>query len=405
VSGWGVAYLRCAAYRTVMNKPKEQRICRVCRADFFEQPIFELKGMPAAAQNFPDESELQRDEGVDLTLCQCRGCGLVQLSNQPVDYYRDVIRASAFSEEMREFRRVQFAELVDCHGLYGKKILELGCGRGEYLTLMQEADVQAFGLEHLKSSVKYCQDLGLSVSEGYPDQVGMHLPGAPFDAFFILNFFEHLPDPNTALQIMADNLSEEGIGLIEVPNFDAILEKKLFSEFINDHLFYFTRETLTSTLNANGLELISCESIWYDYILSATVRKRKRLDLDALGDYRTKIVKDIDAYLANHQNRKCAVWGAGHQALSVMALAELADRIDLVVDSAPFKQNKYTPATHIPIKDPSALGDEKVDVVIVMAAAYSDEVVRLIEERFPVESSSVKHVAVLRDDGLEVVRG
>ena len=44
---------------------------------------------------------------------------------------------------------------------------------------------------------------------------------------------------------------------------------------------------------------------------------------------------------------------------------------------------------------------EGIDLVIVMAAAYSDEVANIIADRFP----ALSHVAILRDTGLEVVRG
>ena len=106
------------------------------------------------------------------------------------------------------------------------------------------------------------------------------LENSPFDAFFILNFFEHLPNPNSTLQSLYHNLSDDGIGLIEVPNFDMILRNNLFSEFIGDHLFYFTKETLKATLERNGFEVIECEEIWYKYIISAVVKKRKKLYLE-----------------------------------------------------------------------------------------------------------------------------
>lgn len=380
-----------------------QTQCRVCQAPFYAEPLLELAGMPAAAQNFPDAAQLESDHGVDLVLCQCQGCGLVQLQNPPVAYYKDVIRASAFSEEMRDFRLAQFDEFVSTHKLSGKKVLELGCGKGEYLSLMKASGVKAYGLEHLDSSVIDCHGQGLDVAQGYPDSPGLELDDGPFDAFFILNFFEHLPDPNTALRVMANNLNDDGIGLVEVPNFDAIVEKKLFSEFINDHLFYFSEATLASTLNYNGFEVLEVQSIWYEYILSATVRKKRPMDLSLLSEYQHKIAQEIHAYLDSRPDKKCAIWGAGHQALAVIALSDLSDRIEIVVDSAPFKQNKFTPATHLPVRDPAAIDQEEVELIIVMAAGYSDEVVRLIEDRYPTGGRLVD-VAVLREFGLEIVR-
>ena len=36
----------------------------------------------------------------------------------------------------------------------------------------------------------------------------------------------------------------KSFGIIEVPNFDMILKKKLYTEFIRDHIYYFTKEIL-----------------------------------------------------------------------------------------------------------------------------------------------------------------
>jgi hypothetical protein len=91
--------------------------------------------MPAAAQYLPDAGSLAGDKGVVLDVCQCAGCGLVQLSNEPVPYYKEVIRATAVSAEMTVFRRRQFADFVQKYSLCGKSVVEIGCGRGEYLSI------------------------------------------------------------------------------------------------------------------------------------------------------------------------------------------------------------------------------------------------------------------------------
>ena len=53
----------------------------------------------------------------------------------------------------------------------------------------------------------------------------------PFDAFFIMSFLEHIPHPNETLSGIYNNLNDDAIGLIEVPNFDMILKNKLQSKF------------------------------------------------------------------------------------------------------------------------------------------------------------------------------
>jgi len=373
--------------------------CRVCNNNFFEEPLLRYENMPKAAQFLPDAESLESDKGVNLEVCQCSGCGLVQLSNEPVHYYKEVVRAVAFSEEMKEFRRKQFSSFVQKYSLKGKKNIEIGCGCGEYLSIMQQSGVDAYGLEQSPEAVKQCVDNGLKVSEGFIQRSTDRLNEAPFDAFFILNFLEHLPEPNLTLRGIYNNLADDAIGLVEVPNFDMILRNKLFSEFIGDHLFYFTRETLSSTLRQNGFEIIDCDVVWHEYIISVIVKKKERLDISHFYEYKEKLKIEIEEYIGRFEDKKVAIWGAGHQALAIISLTNLADKIKYVVDSATFKQGKYTPATHIPIVSPDAIDSDMVDAIIVIAASYSDEVVRIIREKY----GKKMNISILRDFGLEEV--
>ena len=391
--------------------------CRVCSYKFFEEPLLRYENMPKAAQFLPDAESLESDKGVDLEVCQCSGCGLVQLNNDPVPYYKEVIRAAAFSEEMKDFRIKQFGNFIQKFSLKEKKVIEIGCGRGEYLSLMRQFGAEAYGLEQAEESVVQCVKNGLKVSKGFVESSAYKLDHAPFDAFYILNFLEHLPDPNSTIRGIYNNLSDDAVGLVEVPNFDMILRNNLFSEFICDHLFYFTRETLSTTLRLNGFEIIDCNEVWYDYIISAIVhpmkssvagmakplfhgvKKRERLDISHFYKYQAQLKNEIEEYIRPFKDKKVAIWGAGHQALTIISLINLADKIKYVVDSAVFKQGKYTPATHIPIVSPDALDSDPIDAVIVMAASYSDEITGIIRQKFDRNIN----VSILRDFGLEEV--
>jgi SAM-dependent methyltransferase len=402
--------------------------CRVCGHKFFEEPLLRYKNMPKAAQFLPDAVSLKNDKGVDLDVCQCSECGLVQLSNPPVPYYREVIRASAVSEEMKNFRKKQFSDFVNRYSLKRKKIIETGCGKGEFLSIMQEFAAESYGLEFSKQSVAECKKNGLKVFSGFVGNADYKISNSPFDAFFTLNFLEHLPEPNSFLRGIYNNLTNDGIGLIEVPNFDMILQKKLFSEFIGDHLFYFTKETLSSTLLLNGFEIVNCKVEWYDYIISAVVRpvrnyqkkagkvewakdtevakisnvvkKKKKTDLSDFQSYQSKLKNEIEKYLSLFKNKKVAIWGASHQALAIISLLNLSGKIVYVVDSASFKQGKFTPATHIPIVSQDKLYSEPVDAIIVMAAGYSDEVANIIKQKFDKNIN----ISILRDFGLEIIK-
>jgi hypothetical protein len=113
-----------------------------------------------------------------------------------------------------------------------------------------------------------------------------------------------------------------------------------------------------------------------------------------------KIKSQLRAYINQHKKSAVAIWGAGHQALAVIAMANVASKIKFIIDSAPFKQGKFTPATHLLIVSPEHLISSPPEAIIVMAAGYSNEVVQLILDKY----SFVKHIAVLREDELEIVQ-
>ena len=372
-------------------------VCRVCGGPFFPEPLLTYSNMPKAAQHLPDARTVAEDQGCALDICQCERCGLVQLSNDPVPYWREVIRAAAFSPEMGEFRKHQFQAFIEHYKLAGKKLVEIGCGKGEYLSLMQQAGTRVYGTEFSRDSVAHCVSTGLDVEQIFPETPEVKLANAPFDGFFIMNFLEHLCNPNATLQGIHANLVPGAIGLVEVPNFDMMLQKNLFSEFIGDHLFYFTRETLNALLERNGFEILETRAIWHDYILSSVIRKRQPADLSAFRQQQALLKNELTRFVTSFGKKNVAVWGAGHQALAVLALADLGGSIKYVVDSAPFKQGRFTPSTHIPIVAPDTLSTDPVAAIIVMAAAYSDEVAARIRRDFGTRIT----LAILREDGLK----
>lgn len=335
--------------------------CRVCGGGLESLAIYE--NMPARAQHLP----IEPDAGVTLVVCECRSCGLVQLANEPVPYWREVIRATGLSDAMKAFRSDQFGYL----NLNGKTVVEIGSGKGEYLSMLNRAGAKAIGIEGLD---------------------GPWILGDA-DAFAMFSVLEHMPDPVEALRQASGMLKKGGIGIVEVPNFDMIRRERLFSEFTADHLFYFTADTLQRTLELGGFHVEEIIPIWHDYILSATVRKRSRTSLAGLHWQQAHVTNQLHEFVERHGD--VAVWGAGHQAFAVLSMCGVKARY--VVDSAPFKHGHLTPATHIPIDEPERLRRDPVQAVIVMAAAYSDEVAGILRRDHP-----GLPVAILRPNGLEI---
>jgi threonine dehydrogenase-like Zn-dependent dehydrogenase len=129
------------------------------------------------------------------------------------------------------------------------------------------------------------------------------------------------------------------------------------------------------------------------------VRKRSNVNIAAFQDKRESLKVALHQFADQYQTGGMAVWGAGHQALAAIALLDLGGKIKYVLDSAPFKQGKFTPATHVPIVPPSMLSEKPVSAVIVMAAGYSDEVVKIIQARSQINLK----IAILRETHLEIL--
>ena len=370
--------------------------CRCCGSSHLIN-VMSFDDMPSIAQNFPESHELCEDPSIHLDLNECENCGLIQINSDPVYYYREVIRAAGISNEMRDFRKQQFCDLVHKYNLAGSDFLEIGSGFGEYLTVIKECEVNAFGIEYSDKAVAHCISIGLNVTKNFPEPQHADIHKS-FSGFCCLNFIEHWPAPVESLRIVNSWLKENAIGLVEVPNSDLIHKEGMFAEYMLDHLSYFDENSLSTILTLAGFEVLEINKVWHDYILSAVVRKRSAKDFSKAKAQRKLVSNSLHRFIDTFSSKNVAVWGAGHQALAVIAISGVKEKIKYVVDSAEFKQDKFTPGTHVPIYAPSMLKNDPVDAVIIMAASYSDEVYSWIKKDFPF----ITNIAILRPNGLEI---
>lgn len=407
-------------------------------------PLMTLDDMPASAQNIPAASELAEDHPLSLTLCQCPSCGLVQFDTEPVDYYRDVIRAGGGTRTMTRLRHEEYARLLTAmqeHHIHGRRIVEVGCGRGEFLRMWQNlaedpegaaalardqardplsgqpnaAPLHLVGLEHKPSLVEDANavaDKKYRVYEGFATG-DVRYPEGPFDAFVQFNFLEHQPDPCDMLRNIGRNLKPQALGLITVPSFEYILRYNGYYELLRDHIANYTEFTLQKLLQDCGFELLSMDLVNRDTI-EAIVRKAdpdelselhysgRLIDVSALRDSYDRLSASVNAHIdhLSESHRTMAIWGASHQGFTLAATTKLSGRVEYIIDSAPFKQGRFSPASHIPIVAPDYAVAHPVDEILIVAPGYTDEIAGIIRERF---DENVR-ILVLRTDRIEEYR-
>lgn len=357
--------------------------CHLCNNELFPDPILKLKGMPKAAQYYPEIDEFADDIGITLTIWQCSGCGLVQHIMKPVDYFKEVITAASLSEKSRLSRLNQIKEFIERFRLVGKKAIDIGTGKGEMIDVLEEAGFQATGIEASLESVNIGKAAGRNMIYGYIGEGGA-IASRPYDVFVSFNYLEHLPNLGAIIRNIYRNTTADAVGYITAPNLDYLLRTKSFYEFVADHISYFTASTLTYAFESNGFKVLEHRIINEDNDILVVVEKKRKLDLSMEYQYVDLLIQDLKNVIADckRKNKKVAIWGAGHRTLALLTLGKVGvNDIEYIIDSAKFKQGKFTPITHLEIVSPEYLKKNKVDLVIVMVPGlYPSEVLKTLKE-------------------------
>ncbi len=385
--------------------------CIACGEKLEGKGLLSFDGMPASAQNIPDAEEVKEDHGVSLNLHQCKNCGLVQFDCEPVDYYRDVIRSGGFTTTMVELRRRQFDHLIRTYDLECRKFIEVGCGQGEFLGVLAEFPVQAYGVEHREDLVELARKKGLDVVRGFTEDPDTVLgENGPYDVFLSFNFLEHQPEPGVMLDCIWNNLTEDGLGLVTVPSLEYILQYDGYYELIRDHIAYYSFETLGNLLTLHGFEVLEEEMVNRDtcaVIVRKVQREEKkvrpveRVDVSTMeasyGMIRDEILKLSDTL--QREGKTLAVWGASHQGFTLAATTCLKETARYIIDSAPFKQGRFAPTSHLPIVAPDYFHTDPVDAILIVAPGYTQEISDSIRSNFGGNVS----IMTLRSDHLETL--
>ena len=355
--------------------------CKLCGGQKLTSNYLELQNMPSVAQHYPVEVNLSYNMLISISIWQCDFCGLTQITNAPVPYFKEVLRSNKVSSEMFSARSAQFRKFIENNALENRKVIEIGCGAGENLEILRQYCSRVFGIEYSLENVTKCRELDLSVQQTFPDKANGTFLNGPFDAFFTFNVLEHVPEPSEWLQSIHRNLKPGAPGIIEVPNYEIISGAGLSTEFMSEHLTYFSKSTLKLILEINGFDVECIELKFSEYVLSAQVRKKTEVDFIKFYQFQNSMNYSIQKLMSQLEEGTTVVWGAGHQSLAFINQFQLSMHLNYIVDSAIKKQGKFAPGTGINIKSPAELfTDSKVKNVLVITAGYNGEVVKILKK-------------------------
>jgi 2-polyprenyl-3-methyl-5-hydroxy-6-metoxy-1,4-benzoquinol methylase len=138
------------------------------------------------------------------------------------------------------------------------RLLDVGCGEGEFVAAMHAAGWSAAGLDPSPAAVALARARGVPVTEGTVATAS--LEPAVFDAITFRLVFEHLREPSTALDACHRALKPGGTLWIATPNL-ASEGHRIFGEhwiYLQPprHPVMYTPESLTRLLSDSAFEVV-----------------------------------------------------------------------------------------------------------------------------------------------------
>jgi O-antigen chain-terminating methyltransferase len=145
----------------------------------------------------------------------------VEEPGMPAELYLEFEASFRGSREMiRERLKSNLGYFRENAGVLSEPVLDLGCGRGEWLQLLKEENIPAIGVDTNTAMIQCCTDAGLEAYVGDALQYLAGLPAHSLAGLTAFHIIEHLP-----LEVFIRLIDEArrvvrpgGVVLFETPN-------------------------------------------------------------------------------------------------------------------------------------------------------------------------------------------
>lgn len=340
-----------------------------------------------------------RDEALEypaaqLELSACSSCGFVFnrcWDRRHLNYSVNYEETQHFSAHFDNFARALAADWVRDYDLAGRKLLEIGCGKGEFLSLMcREGNCEGIGIDpgviperldhHAQHNIRFLRE--------YYSAEHAKLEA---DAIICRHTLEHIFDVGPFVRQLRQTIGErrDVVVLFELPDMRRVLRECAFQDIYYEHCSYFSAGSLARLFRSSGFDVTDLQRVYHDqYLILAAVPADSptaaSLPLefdheDTLADiarFEAEVVGHLDGWrerLAACSGRT-VIWGAGSKCVAFLTTLGNGDDIDYVVDINPHKQGKYLPGTGHRVCSPEDLSSAPPETVVVMNPAYEREI-------------------------------
>lgn len=220
--------------------------CNLCGSDHYR-----------AAYEMPDRKFFRDDF---FTIVECEQCGLGFVNPRPTlseiqkyypaKYYQNPPTKSHDRYLDRRFSaEADFLKPLE-NGSGRKRLLDVGCGNGEFPRFMIAQGWEVEGVEIAETSQRIV-DFPVYTQEF--DKIPVHEPC--YDAVTAWAVMEHVHDPMAYFRKAGEVVKKGGLFVFLVQNFESVASRHLFCEDVPRHLYFFTRGTVKKYLEKTGFAL------------------------------------------------------------------------------------------------------------------------------------------------------
>lgn len=175
-----------------------------------------------------------------------------------IDYTRFAFRFRGSEEHVRQTEELYRPFFANC-----RSVLDIGCGRGEFLQLMRDMKIQAKGIDLGAESVAMCQEKGLDAEVADLFTYAPLQTAGEFDGIFASQLVEHLEPARLPemIRLCASSLRRGGVLAIETPNPDCLAIFATYFYLDPTHTRPVPRQLLEFYMEESGIGSIEVHEI------------------------------------------------------------------------------------------------------------------------------------------------